>query len=447
MNSSTRVAETPISKILAKSGSLSFLMNVAGVAIALLVQIVLARELGAENYGYYSYVMTVVTFLVFPAKLGFDTSIVRFFSSYKAQQLWGEVKGLLRRANQLSLLASALIAMVGLAVIFTFYRGEQGELTSTFVVGMLTVPLMALTTLRQSSLLALNEVMYAQLPEKILRPVLCIVLLYTFNYGLNTQAGAASAMMMFAVAMLLSYMFGAWVLYRKITPLTRTFAAKFETKLWVTVSASLMINAGMYLVLGQLNVVMLGIVHGTYESGIFSAAVRVATMISFAITSINMIAAPLISEQFAKKDMKRLQSICTLSARSGFAFAVLVFVGVLLGGKWILGLFGEQFQAGYAALVILSFTHLAHAFFGQCGTVMNMTGQQRTSTYILTVACGINIAGNVLLVPLYGMVGAALANLISALICYASMTVVVQRRLNLSTSVLAWRSKPGRDPS
>lgn len=443
MNPTTQAAEVNVSRTLAKSGSMSFIMNVAGVAIALLVQIILARELGAVHYGYYSYVMTVVTFLVFPANLGFDTSIVRFVASYRANHLWGEIKGLLRRANQLSLSVSALIMTAGIGIATFAFRDMPEELKATFIAGMLAIPLMSLTTLRQSSLLALKEVMYAQLPEKIMRPVLCIVLLYVYNYAFHTKAGASGAMAFFVTAMLLSYAFGAWVLHRKIAPLTKSFVHKFQTKQWVAVSVSLMVNAGMYLILGQLNVVMVGIVHGTYESGIFSAAVRIATMVSFAITSMNMIAAPMLSEHYAKRNFRQMQRICTLSARSGFAFAGVVFLIIVCFGDWILGLFGDEFKAGSLALIVLSASHLAHAFCGQCGTVMNMTGQQKTSTNILIVSTVLKVALNLLLIPGLGMVGAALANLVSAMVCYASMVVVVRNRLHIQTSVLAWRATKG----
>lgn len=440
MNNTTTVSERNISKIIAKSGSISFLMNVAGIGIALLTQVVLARELGAASYGYYSYVMTVITFLVFPAKLGFDTSIVRYLASYQAKGAWGEVKGLLRRANQLSLSVSLFIMLAGSTIIYWWFPKMQNELYFTFIAGMLVIPFMSLTTLRQSTLLALKEVTYAQLPEKVMRPLLSIALLYAYNYAFPVHAGAGEAMLFFAASMLVSYLFGAWVLYRKLVPFTKSVKAQYHTKQWTSVSVSLMINAGMYLILGQLSVVMIGIIHGTYESGIFSAAIRIATMVSFAITSINMIAAPLISEQYSKQDLKKLQHICTLSARSGFAFAIVIFAVLLFGSEQILGLFGQEFKAGSLALIVLSISHLAHAFCGQCGTVMNMTGQQKTSTKILIVSTIMNIVLNLILIPSLGMVGAAVANLISAICCYASMVAVVKNRLQIQTSVLVRRS-------
>lgn len=433
--------ESNISRILAKSGSLSFMLNVAGVGLAVLMQVVLARVLGVVSYGYYAYVMTVITFLVFPANLGFDTAIVRYVASYKSNHLWGEIKGLLRRANQLTFIVSITIMAVSGLVIYLMYKNSQGEFYYTFLFGLLIIPLMATSTLRQSSLLALKEVMFAQFPEKVMRPVFCILILFACNAIFHVHVNAFEAMVIFFSSMLLSYIFGAWVLHRKLKPSVKLQPYKYHTKHWVSESLTLMVNSGMYLILGQLSVVMIGMMNGTSESGIFSATVRIATMVSFAITSINMIAAPIISECYAKGDMKQMQKICTLSGRSGFIFAGLVFLTVLLFGQWILGLFGEEFKAGTTALILLSLSHLVHSYCGQSGTVMTMTGQQRASSRLLIISTVMNVVLNLVLIPSMGMIGAAIANLLSTTFCYFSMMFKVKKSMQITTGIWMGRTK------
>jgi O-antigen/teichoic acid export membrane protein len=366
---------------------------------------------------------------------------VRYVASYKSNQLWAEIKGLLRRANQLTFIVSITIMIVSGVVIYLMYKNSQGEFYYTFLFGLLIIPLMATSTLRQSSLLALKEVMFAQFPEKVMRPVFCILILLGYNAVFHVHVNAFQAMIIFFSSMLLSYLFGAWVLHRKLTPSTKLQPYKYHTKHWVSESLTLMVNSGMYLILGQLSVVMIGMMHGTSESGIFSATVRIATMVSFAITSINMIAAPIISECYAKGDMKQMQKICTLSGRSGFIFAGLVFLAVLLFGQWILGLFGEEFKTGHGALILLSLSHLVHSYCGQSGTVMTMTGQQRASSRLLIISTVMNVVLNLVLIPSMGMIGAAIANLISTAFCYFSMMFKVKKSMQITTGVWMGRTR------
>lgn len=274
-----------------------------------------------------------------------------------------------------------------------------------------------------------------------MRPVVCILIVLACKAVFHVQAGAFESMIIFFGSMLLSYGFGAWVLHRKLSPSTKLQPAKYQTKHWISESITLMVNSGMYLILGQISVVMIGMMHGTSESGIFSATVRIATMVSFAITSINMIAAPIISESYAEGDMKQMQRICTLSGRSGFAFASLVFLAVLFFGQWILGLFGEEFKTGQPALILLSLSHLVHSYCGQSGTVMTMTGQQRASSQLLMISTGMNIVLNLALIPSMGMIGAAIANLISTAFCYFSMMVKVKKSMQITTGVWMGRTR------
>ncbi|MFS0839918.1 flippase [Paenibacillus sp. 1P03SA] len=432
------LTQRSLSKMLMKSSSLSFLVNVGGIGIALILQILLARQLGAVSYGYYSFVTTVVTFLVFPTKLGFDTAIVRYVSSYRAHGQWAEVKGLLRRANQITAGLSLAVTVISLLVVLLMSGTMNGELLYTYIAGLLGIPVMALALLRQSSLQALKEMLHAQLPEKIIRPVVFIALLFLYNAFAESKAGAGEAMLLFLAAMAVSYAIGAWVLKRRLTPQIRDAGTAYNTREWVNVSLSLMFVSGMYLVLGQLNVLMLGWMEGTTEAGIYGAAVRIATLVSFGLTAINMTAAPFISESYAKKDDKQLQQVLSLSNLAGFLFAGVIYVAFLFLNDPILGLFGEEFKQGSLALLILSTSQLVSAFSGQTGTLMTMTGQQKTLGRILAGSAVLNIVLNLALIPAFGMLGAAVTNLLCTVCWKTAMVIVIRRKLNISIGMFAW---------
>ncbi|GGF98571.1 flippase [Paenibacillus abyssi] len=428
-----------VSKVLARGGSISFLINTTGMGLALLLQIILARVLGVTSYGIYAFVTTVITFLVFPAKLGFDTAIVRLIASYRVHGAWSSIKGLLRRSNQITCALSLLISAAGLIMLWIRSSVMSSEQTAAYAAGLASIPLLTLATLRQSALQAIKDVLFAQMPEKILRPVLTIGLLLLCIYGFGMNAGAGVAMACFAAAVLVTYVLGAFVLRYRIGPETAGLEPQYETRRWMAVSLSLMINAGMYLILGQLNVLMMGVMHGSTESGIFSAAVRLAALVSFALTAINMTAAPLLSEMFAKGDTKQLRQVSVLSGRAGFAFAAVVSALFAVLGRWILGLFGEEFQAAYPALLILAAGQLFSAYCGQNGTLATMTGHQGMLTKALMAATVLNIVLNIALIPLLGMTGAALAATCSVIGWNTAMVIVIKRKLGIVT--LAWIPK------
>ncbi|SFE85479.1 Membrane protein involved in the export of O-antigen and teichoic acid [Paenibacillus catalpae] len=433
---------TLITSRLSRGGGASFLINSIGMGLAMLLQIALARLLGVEDYGIYAFVTTVVTFMVFPAKLGFDTTTVKLVSAYRVKGDWPLIKGLLRRSNQIGLTLSVITALIGIAVVawMDWGRGEQGGTaehakTIAYIAGFASIPLLTLATLRQSALQAMKDALFAQMPEKIIRPVLTIGFVAALGAA-GVELGAAMALLCYLVATAVTYVIGAVVLKKRIGSQTAGVVPSFETRGWLRLSSSLMVNAGMYLILGQLNVLMMGFMRGETESGLFSAAVRLAVLVSFMLTAVNMTASPLVSEKYAKGDMAGLQRVCMRTGRIGFAFAAVVFAYFVVLGHWTLGLFGPEFTQAYPSLLILAFGQLFSAYCGQNGTVATMTGRQNALTKILIAAAVVNAALNALLIPQLGMLGGALAATISIIVWNSAAVLLVSKRPGIQT--LAW---------
>ena len=84
---------------LARGGGSVMALNVAGMAQALLLQVVLARLLGHEGYGQFAYVMAWINILVYVAVMGHDSLVMRSVAAYHARQEWALLAGTLRHAE------------------------------------------------------------------------------------------------------------------------------------------------------------------------------------------------------------------------------------------------------------------------------------------------------------------------------------------------------------
>ena len=129
-------------------------------------------------------------------------------------------------------------------------------------------------------------------------------------------------------------------------------------------------------------------------------------------------------------------------ATTAFAAAALGVAAV--GGGALLGVFGEEFRAGHRALVLLVAVQLAAAAFGPNAQLLNLAGQQMKM--IPVFACGLALLGvlNVVLVPRFGIDGAAAGFLASALFwhIWLSRMVVAAYGFHGSALGLLVRSKP-----
>ena len=86
---------------LTKGAAGTFGLNVAGTGLSFIASVLLARLLGAKDFGTYAYAMTWVGFLSFLTVLGFDKLLIRNVATYQTTSSWGLMRGLIRLANQL----------------------------------------------------------------------------------------------------------------------------------------------------------------------------------------------------------------------------------------------------------------------------------------------------------------------------------------------------------
>jgi O-antigen/teichoic acid export membrane protein len=207
--------------------------------------------------------------------------------------------------------------------------------------------------------------------------------------------------------------------------------------MWAQSGFALMLMSSMQLVLGRLDVLMLGAIVGPAAAGIYMVVSKLAELTTFALSTTNTVVAPMISEYHVAGNRDDLQRLLGLSARIiavvTTAFAVVFWVL----GEWGLSLFGEEFKAGYTALLILIAGQVFNGLCGPVGFLATMTGHERWAAANQFVAAALNVLLNSLLIPRYGMVGAAVATATSMAVWNLSLLAFVLVRLRLNPTIFS----------
>lgn len=117
--------------------------------------------------------------------------------------------------------------------------------------------------------------------------------------------------------------------------------------------------------------------------------------------------------------------------------ACIVLVVLLVGGDRLLGAFGSGFLAARPVLGLLILGQVVNAFCGPTGVLLSMTGRQRLASRALWLGAIVNVILNVLLIPRYGVTGAALATVISTTTWNAALVYLVRRELGFGPTFLS----------
>jgi O-antigen/teichoic acid export membrane protein len=416
----------------------SFVIRVAGLGAAFLMQLLAARHLGAVEFGYFSVVLALCNLLSMVALLGLDRAVLALVPRFLAQDDPAGLAAFLRFTERVGCLAVDALVLAFLG--YVLWRGLDDSFSVAVALGGAVIPAYALINLAQALALARKKVGMALGPSMVLRPALVIAVL-----GIVMLAGvpldAASLLLVNALATVAAYLFirpAAWPAEeRGIRPGPASPSA------WLGVALPLLAMTALNGVQAQADVLMLGALRDTTQAGFYSVAARLATLVSFSLTAINTVMAPMISELHAKERTPELQAVVHRASVLALAAAVPAAGGLIVLGPWVLGIYGEAFSAAYPALVILCAGQLVNAAAGPVGYLLTMTGQQRLALLAFGVSTGANLALNALLIPPLGLVGAGIATAVSLILVNGLMFVFVERRLGIRSS--AFHRRAGRE--
>jgi len=412
----------------------SFVLKTASVGFGFLSTVLLARILGAERYGIYAYALSLVTLLALPAHAGLPNLILRETARGMTLERYDLVKGAWQWAGRVVAILSLLVMGIGGPLLVMWQGGLRSLSGQTMAWALPLVPLMALGNLRGAALRGLQRVVLGQLPEFILRPGLFLLMVGSAAVLYGGTLSPPVAMMLRVAASLLAFAAGAWLLWRCTPRAVRHARPSVEPRGWLASSTIFALLAGFGMVNQQASTVILGLFTTPDAVGRFRVATQVATLAAFGLNTVNTVVAPRFTDLWARGEKARLQRLVTRSAQVVLAFNLLVTVAFVLAGRPFFRLvFGPEFDGSYMPLLVLLIGQVVNSAAGSVGSLLDMTGHERDTARGMAIAAAVNVVLNLVLVPVWGIVGAATATATSMALWNVLLWWRVRRRLGINS--------------
>ena len=422
---------------LIKGAAGSFVLQVGFAGFAFLNAIILARVLGAGGYGVFANAMAWVSLLTIPATFGFGILLVRDTAIFRSQGKWALLKGLLRFSDCFVFVLSVALALIAAAVAgWMFSSPAQVMIRHTVWIALLLLPIFALYNLREAATRGFEYVVRALLPGMIIRPGLLLSGMVAIYFIWPGHLSAPVAMEVNVGAGVVALTLGV-IFLRKLLPVeAKNAVPQYTPRPWLKAAFPMLVYGGAQIVLGQTDIVMLGAMRGAHEVGLYAASYKLAYLLVYVTYATEVILAPVISKMYVNGDFIRLQKILTRAVRVSF-FAVLPFgLAFCFFGQDLLGIFGDEFKGATTALVILSIGRLLEVSMGSGALLLPMTGHERIVAKVLLFFIVVNIFLNALLIPRYGLDGAAIASMFSLVSVKLLLSIYSIRMTTLVTTLL-----------
>jgi O-antigen/teichoic acid export membrane protein len=210
------------------------------------------------------------------------------------------------------------------------------------------------------------------------------------------------------------------------------------TRIWVSSAATLMLANGFLVLLYTVDVILLGALESTTTAGLYSVASKLAILVLFVMNAVQAIGGPLLAEAYAARRTVELRRVIRMFNALTAVSAIPAAAILALGAEWFLGIFGEGFRTAAPALRILALMQVLNVLTGPVGILMSMTGRQRNLALLLAAGFAMHFVLCVVLIPKYGLIGAAWSALAAHAAWNLAGAVIVWRVAGIDCSVLDW---------
>lgn len=435
-----RLAEPCVKSTLIRGALGSLLVQVAGIGATFGSQVGLAHLLGSGAFGQYAYIVAWVGFLAIAGRFGLDFSSLRFIPEYRARGEMELLRGFVRHSALVAATVPAVMAIVGVGLSFAYAHWVAPDTLVPTLLGLALFTVLSLQGLFTAQLRALKRVVLGQLPKQLLSPIAVVTVTFAVVYFTGQKAGATTALTVAVLANLCLTVLAGVMAYRPLRAEYGDVEPQYDARLWRSTSLAMLLVGAVQVINLRVDVLMVGALRGMQDAGIYIAASQVAGLSLLGLLGVNAIAAPMISELYAKGRTDEFQRFLTLAAWGIFLVTLPIAVGLIVMGTWLLGLFGHEFVVGYPALVTLVIGQAANALIGPVGFLALMTGNQREATWIFGTGAMLNVILNLILIPTFGLIGAAAATAIANGVWKLSMMVFVWKRLQVNPTVFPSRT-------
>lgn len=407
-------------------------VRIAAAGLAYLLQIVLARLLGAGDYGIFSLTWNVLTIGGFLATLGFSELAVRFLAQYHERGDFARAAGFLRTGLLVSLAGALLAALLGV-FLTPLMRASYGDLSAELLrIGLVALPFFSLTDYLEGVARSQGWTVRALAPPYVLRQGLLIALVLALAL-LRPPLSAPYAM----VATVAATAFAALAQVMLIAPHLRATLpaapqAVYEVALWREAAAPTLLSE--FATLARLNVdlIVLGLFVPASAVGFYFAATRLASLLGLIEFAVKAGMGHRFARAAEDADPAALQRVYAQARTMALWPGLAAALALMLASPWILALFGQGFAEAAPLAMVLVGANALRLVFGPSDEALAMAGHPGCVWRGNALCALVAGAGTAILAPVFGAMGAALATLAGTLAGGVLMLAYLKRRLNLS---------------
>ena len=410
---------------LINKGGIAMLYRIGGQLLGFLLTFVIAYYFGANGLGDYVLAIIVLKIFTLISKLGLDTASIRYIAEYSSENSLSSILDFRKKSifliTTVSIICS-LLMYLGANIIAEFIKAnpQHIEITSFFILPM------SLFIFHYQNMRGLKEIAgysFFFWMSQALFSLIAILALTTFTKDPAVPLYAyLISLIVISIFSVISFTY--FLNKRKRIKELFTDDKRSESiKNILIVSLPLMLAQAVHFIMSWTDKLMLGILDSpdvisglstnSAQIGVYHTAFKLSMFATIGLMAVKSIASPKFAELYKQREFKLLKKVTQQSTKLIFWTTLPLVALFIFFSESLMLLFGDEFQAGVFAFILLSIGRVFVSFSGAAGNLLQMCGRQFIFMNIAVIGSVINVVLNFSLIPIYGINGSAIATMIS----------------------------------
>jgi O-antigen/teichoic acid export membrane protein len=419
--------------IIVKQSISNLIISYTGIALGFLLTILLYPHiLSPDEYGLTRVLFSAAFISTQFAHLGFQNLVIRYFPVFKRAD--PDHHGFLFWALTVPVIGFLIFAGIYLAVdsAIIAYYADQSPLFVDYYLWVLPLTLFILYfEILNNYLRSLRDSVTGSFSMEVIQRLITILLLGMYFFEWITFH-------LFVTFFVLSYLINPLIVSARIAK-KGEWKLRPNMKLMRRPLVKGMANYGLFSMLGGLttvivwnvDILMLGSLAGLDQTAIYAIAFYMASVIAIPQRSINKIVSPLLADFIKNKAWDDVGSVYTKSSLNQLIPGIFIFGLIWINLDVVYYMMPDFYAAGRWVVFIVGVGKIIEMITGANGLILINSRHYRVSFYTNLVLIAVTVSANYIMIPLYGIEGAAMASVLAILIYNATKYawVLVKMRL------------------
>jgi O-antigen/teichoic acid export membrane protein len=403
-------------KDIIKGSSIVFFYKILGASFLFLSNIIISRFYGTEGLGIYNLLLILFSLAMILSRLGLNLYAIRVLPSIEDDK--DKVSGFLVRIFKIVIVSSLLVSTIfyfSIDIIdqYIFRSIDAGNYLLWLVFFIFPYTLF---NIFPEIFRGFNDIKMYSFFRNLSQNFIVVFLLLL---GIFFFSKKPDPIYVLYIGILILVIIEAITLEKFIRKkgikLKWSSSSKYTEKI-IPYSYPMLLTASIMFAMSYADSLMISYFLGESQVGIYSACLRISFAAIFVLSSVGNFLLPKISKEYSLGNLKEVKSLYIQSVKVILIFTMPIICILLIFPDFFLGLFGEEYKVAVNTLTVTLVAFLISAFFGPTGHVLNMMDEQKFVYKTVIFSLILNLILNFILIAELGIIGAAIATLISKLV-------------------------------